>query len=222
MFTNSTPPIPPGATTTNFLGETNSSSVAAYLDNATGVPGAPVVTSAIGYVSPDWTTVAPNADKVLPNGTKSTLVVAALKSGTQIYIPLVADLAGGLNHGKIFNPAGPTAPPTTAAAGAQTAAYVPLIETTSIGYPIVGYALFNFAQCNADPLVTQGILNFMNAHYSATSGNAPIIARNGLVAVGSTGARAFVTVVTAAILNNTKKWNDNIGNVTACAGLPGH
>jgi len=62
----------------------------------------------------------------------------------------------------------------------------------------------------------------MNAHYSATSGNAPIIARNGLVAVGSTGARAFVTVVTAAILNNTKKWNDNIGNVTACAGLPGH
>jgi len=94
VFTNSTPPIPPGATTTNFLGETNSSSVAAYLDNATGVPGAPVVTSAIGYVSPDWTTVAPNADKVLPNGTKSTLVVAALKSGTQIYIPLVADLAG--------------------------------------------------------------------------------------------------------------------------------
>jgi ABC-type phosphate transport system substrate-binding protein len=218
VFPGGVTPVPAGSTTTNFVGESGSSNLANYLGNTTGVTGAPVVTSAIGYLSPDWTTVDPNSDTVLTNGSKSALVVAAIKNGTLAYIPLVTDITNALNHTKL----GTTLkPPTTAAAGALPQNFLPVVQTVTLGYPIVGYTSFDFAQCYADPKITAGILNFLTAHYSATSAYAPIIARNGLVAIGGTGAKAFSTVITGAILTNAKKWNDNIGNAIACKGLVG-
>jgi len=211
------PPVPPGATTTNFLGEKGSGGVANTLAGLNGV----TITSAVGYLSPDYTSVDPNSDVRLNNGTQSQLVVAGVKLGNFTYIPDVASVASALNHGVIFNPAGATAPPTTAAAGAQTAAYVPLIETVSVGYPIVGYTTFDFAQCYSSATVTTGILNFLGLHFSTNATYAGIISRNGFVSIATSGARAFAPVIQKAILTNAKLWNDNIGNAKACAGLVG-
>jgi ABC-type phosphate transport system substrate-binding protein len=219
VFPGGVPPIPAGSTTTNFLGVSGSGNVAATLNNATGGSG-PVLTSAIGYLSPDWTSVDPNSDDLLPNGSKSTLVVAALKNGSLPYIPLVADITNALNHVKAGYGQFLT-PPTTAAAGANPQNWGPVVEVTTVGYPIVGYTTFDFAQCYANPLITAGILSFLTQHYNATSAYAPIIARNGLVAIGSSGAKAFAATISQAILTNVKKWNVNIGNATACKGLAG-
>ncbi len=220
IFPGGVPPIPAGSTTTNFVGVSGSGNVAAYLNNATGVANAPVVTSAIGYLSPDWTTVDPDSDDLLPNGSKSTLVVAAIKNGNLPYIPTVVDITNALNHvkpgfGSILTP------PTTAAAGANPLNWGPIVEVTTLGYPIVGYTTFDLAQCYSNPLVTSGILSFLTQHYNASSAYAPIIARNGLVAIGKTGAKAYAAAISQGILTNVKKWNDNIGNATACKGLPG-
>ena len=211
VFTNGVLPIPPGGSTTNFVGQSLSDGVAGYLSATT-------TTSAIGYLTPDWTTVDPNADTVLPNGSRSALVVAAIKNGTLPYIPRVADITNGLNHpnqGTVLKP------PATAAAGAIPLNWVPVVQTTTLGYPIIGYTTFDLPQCYANPLIAQAIINFLTAHYSATSAYAPIIARNGLTAIGSTGAKAFAGFISGALLTNTKKWNDNIGNVVVCKGLAG-
>lgn len=220
LFPGGVLPIPPLQTVTNFLGVKLSSGMANTLAN---LAGGPTLTSAIGYVSPDYTTVDPNSDVRLSNGQPSPLVVAAVKLGALPYIPDVASIRTALNHGKIFNPAGPSAPPTTATAGAQTAAYVPLIETVSSGYPIVGYAVFNFAQCYASPGITKALLDFLvKGHYSATNTTySAIINRNGFVAISNSGAKAFLTAINNNILKNVNGWNDNIGNATACAGLTG-
>jgi len=214
---------PTGKAPSNFLGEKGSPGVANTLANvaATGPIVPPPITSAIGYLSPDFTSVDSGSDARLLDGTQSKLVVAGVKLGNFTYIPDVASVASALNHGVIFNPADATAPPTTAAAGAQTAAYVPLIETVSVGYPIVGYTTFDFAQCYTSATVTTGILNFLRLHFSTNATYAGIISRNGFVSIATSGARAFGPVIQKAILTNAKLWNDNIGNAKACAGLVG-
>jgi ABC-type phosphate transport system substrate-binding protein len=216
VFPGGVPPIPSGATTTNFLGVSGSGNVAATLNNTTST----VLTSAIGYLSPDWTTVDPNSDDLLPNGNKPTLVVAAIKNGTLPYIPTVTDITNALNHVKAGYGQFLT-PPTTAAAGANPLNWGPVVEVSTVGYPIVGYTTFDLAQCYSDPLIAAGIISFLTQHYNATSAYAPIIARNGLVAIGSSGAKAFASAITGGILTNGKKWNDNIQNATACKGLAG-
>ena len=111
-------------------------------------------------------------------------------------------------------------PPTTAAAGANPDNYVPLIQTVKTGYPVVGYTTFDFAQCYNSAAVAKGIISYLKLH----SGNAAytsIITNNGFVPVGKSGAKSFVAVINGAILANTKGWNDNIQNATACAGKTG-
>ena len=212
VFPNSTPPA-------NFTGESGSSGVASYLNNATGVVGAPTVTSAIGYLSPDFTTVDPNSDAVLANGAKSTLVVAAVKLGAGSYIPLVADVQLGLNHAKT----GTTlTPPTNATDGANPVNYVPLIQTVSIGYPVVGYTTFDFAQCYHFPTVANALKNFLTRHYSKTNATyAGEIARNGFVSIAASGASAFAAVITNDILANKNGWKTDIQDAPACKGLAG-
>jgi ABC-type phosphate transport system substrate-binding protein len=213
-------PIPAGQTTTNFLGESGSSGVANTLANinASGPITPPVITSAIGYLSPDFTTVDPNSNASLADGSKSKLVVAAVKNGSLPYIPTVADVTNALNHVKL----GTTlTPPTTAAAGALPQNWVPLVQTTTLGYPIVGFTTFDFAQCYQNATVQASLLAYLKLHYSTNASYASIINNNGFVAIASSGAKAFAPLITGAILSNAKKWNDNIGNATACKGLAG-
>jgi ABC-type phosphate transport system substrate-binding protein len=220
VFPGGVGPIPSGSTTTNFLGESGSSGVANTLANinASGPINPPVITSAISYLSPDFTTVDPNSNATLADGSKSKLVVAAVKNGTLPYIPTVVDVTNALNHTKL----GTTlTPPTTAVAGAQPQNWVPLVQTTTVGYPIVGYTTFDFAQCYQNANIKASVIAFLKLHYSTNATYASIINNNGFVALAGTQAKAFAPVITANILANTKKWNDDIGDTTACKGLAG-
>jgi hypothetical protein len=144
--------------------------------------------------------------------------VAAVKNGSLPYIPTVADVTNALNHVKL----GTTlTPPTTAAAGALPQNWVPLVQTTTLGYPIVGFTTFDFAQCYQNATVQASLLAYLKLHYSTNASYASIINNNGFVAIASSGAKAFAPLITGAILSNAKKWNDNIGNATACKGLAG-
>ncbi|MGQ4828327.1 hypothetical protein, partial [Enterococcus faecalis] len=65
-----------------FSPQKGSQAVASYI---AGVQG--TVTSAIGYVSPDFTTIDPNSNAVLSNGAKSQLRVASVSNGTHYALP---------------------------------------------------------------------------------------------------------------------------------------
>ncbi len=218
VFTNNAT----GVTTvpSNFLGESGSGGVANTLSNYNTM--VPTLTNAIGYLSPDYTTVDPNSDARLVNlsGTsvKSTLVVAAVKNGTLPYVPYLADVTNALNHVKQGQN---TKAPATAAQGANPTAFVPLIQLVSLGYPVVGYTTFDFAQCYQNAAVQTSLLNYLSLHYSTNATYNAIIHNNGFVAISSSGAKAFVGAITGGILSNTKKWNDNIGNTGVCKSVGG-
>ncbi len=209
-----------GTVPANFIGESGSSAVANELSN-TGPAGSPTVTSAIGYLSPDYTTVDPNSNAFIgqnsPPDQKSALVVAAVTNGTRPYIPTVTNITNALNH-PIAADSSNTTPPNSAATAANPSAFVPLVGKASVGYPVVGYTTFDFAQCYQNASVATGIINFMTDHYQATGAYATTINNNGFVTISTSGAKAFVTAITRDILTNTSKYNDNIQNTVKCKG----
>jgi phosphate transport system substrate-binding protein len=209
-----------GTVPSNFLGESGSGGIANYLSGQGTAPPTGFAfppTSAISYLTPDFTTVDPNSNAVLANGAKSALVVAAVRNGLP-YIPTVVDVTNALNH---VSSGQFTTPPTTAAAGALPQNYVPLIQTVSVGYPVVGYTTFDFAQCYQNRNVAIGIIAFLQGHYAAGNAYATSVNNNGFVNITKTSAKVFAPVISGAILGNSKKWNDNIQNQVACASLAG-
>ncbi len=199
LFPNSIPPA-------NFIGEKGSSGVAAELAT---------LNSAVGYISPDFTTVDPNS-----GAPKGNLVVAAVLNGKTAELPTTKNITAALARPKQGQN---LTPPANAQQGANPANYVPLIQTASAGYPIVGYTTFDFAQCYADPTIAAGIIAFMNDHYTNSS-YLSIENNNGFVAVSNSGAAKFLTVIRQHILSNKNSnpaWNDDIQDKTACKGLVG-
>jgi ABC-type phosphate transport system substrate-binding protein len=199
LFPNSTPPA-------NFIGEKGSSGVEGELVT---------LTSALGYLSPDFTSIDPNSGA--PN---HTLLVAAVLNGKTAELPTTKNITAALARpvqGQYLTP------PANAQEGANPALYVPLIQTVSAGYPIVGYTTFDFAQCYADPTVAAGIIAFMQDHYTVSQ-YLTIQSNNGFVGVANSGASKFLAVIRQHILSNknTKPaWNDDIQDKTACKGLVG-
>jgi ABC-type phosphate transport system substrate-binding protein len=199
LFPNSTPP-------SYFLGASGSSGVAAVLEGTSSYGAQP---QAIGYITPDYTSVV---------NSSSPLLVAAVASGKVTKgEPTVKELTEAL--------ASPVdgqnlTPPTTQAAAQNPLSWVPVIQTVSKGYPIVGYSTFEFAQCYADPNVLAGIIAFLNDHYSSAA-YLKIQNSNGFVPVSKSGAVKFLQDIEANILANTDKYNANFGNVTVCANLVG-
>ena len=203
----------------NFVGEKGSSGIANYLSNTlpagTGVNN---VTSAIGYLSPDFTTVDPMSNAFIgqdsPPDQKSALVVAAVTNGAKPYIPTATNVALGLNHatqGQFLtapNGAGPASMPQN---------YVSLIQLTSQGYPVIGYTTFDFAQCYQNATVAAGIISFMMDHYN-TAAYTTTEANNGFVTISKSGAKGFGNVISRAILSNAANYNDNIQNTKVCTG----
>lgn len=213
LFSNSTPPA-------NFTGEKGSSGIANYLSGLSGT----TVTQAIGYLSPDWTSIPAAPDNQLSNGAPPALLVAAVFNGKKAFTPTIAALKKSFTHiSATAN--GISNPPSTAATGANPLNWVPIIQTVSSGYPIVGYGTFDLAQCYSDPNVEAGIIGFLTDHYKSAS-YLKIQANNGLVPVANTAASKFLATIYDHILTNkgTKAkpaWNTNIGNATACAGKAG-
>ena len=173
---------------------------------------------AISYISPDWTSVdSATSSAKLSNGQPSPLVVAGLLNGRKSYIPTVANIELALAHPAVGEQ---LTPPTTAAEGANPANWVPLIQTATTGYPIVGYSTIDIPQCYANAAIATGMLHFLTHHYN----NATFISiehNNGLVPVSNAVTTAFIGAIRANILANTNGWNTDVGNATACARLTG-
>jgi phosphate transport system substrate-binding protein len=138
--------------------------------------------------------------------------------GSTPELPTTTEIADALASPKVGSN---LTAPSTAAEGANPSAWVPLIQVASSGYPIVGYTTFDFAQCYGIATVQKSVLTFLKDHYGTTAPYSTDQTDNGFVRVDKSGAKSFLTVIDAEILANKKGWNDNIGNTTACAGLPG-
>jgi hypothetical protein len=198
----------------NAVGESLSSGVADYLAGG-GANGTPIP-QAIGYLSPDWTSLTPNSPELV-NGAPSQLVVAALFNGKKAYTPTTKNLIAGLEHPKVgvylTNP--------TISDGANPLVWVPVIQVTSAGYPIVGYGTLDVAQCYQNSVIAAGVIAFLTDHYKKAPYLA-IEANNGLVPLKKAGKTQLEKLVLDHLLSNgAGDWNINIGNATACSGLAG-
>jgi phosphate transport system substrate-binding protein len=192
---------------TNFVAESQASGVATELES---------LTSAIGYVSPDWTTEYSNSG-ALVNGQKSTLVIASVLNGSTAELPTLKNITAALAHPVIGST---LTPPENATEAANPSNWVPLIETASTGYPIVGYTTIDFAQCYADKTVAAGIKAYLKDHYTKAAYKT-IQANNGFVTVSSSGAAKFLEDIIHDIIGNKSKWDTDIQDKKACKGLAG-
>jgi ABC-type phosphate transport system substrate-binding protein len=196
------------------VGEKLSSGVADYMAGLVDGP----VPQAIGYLSPDWTSIdSGTSGLVLSNGQPSPLLVAAVSVKKKSFTPTVKNIQTALSHAQIGQN---LTPPANASAAANPLNWVPVVQTATDGYPIVGYSNWVVAQCYANPTVTAGVIAFLTSHLTNKS-YLTIQANEGLVGLTNTGAAKFLTAVEQALLTNKKGWNTNIGNPTACAGLAG-
>jgi ABC-type phosphate transport system substrate-binding protein len=198
LFATGTPP-------SNFTGVSKSSGVQATLLAAT---------SAIGYISPDYTSIAPHS------ATTSSLIVASLVNSTNhiAYQPTTADITTGLAN-PVPGSTNPT-PPSTQVAAANPLNWVPLIPDTKAGYSIVGYTSWVVSTCYANAAAATGIKTFLNDHFSIASYKTAIT-NNGNVPLVNSPAAKFVTAIKNDFLTNNSKFNLNIQNKTVCTGKPG-
>ncbi len=198
----------------NAVGETGDAGAASYLSGLSGE-----VPYAVGYVSPGWTSLYPDAQTELSNGAHSALGVAALKNGKNFFQPTNANVAKGLLNpvsGYVEN----SAPPMNAPEGANPAGWIPVMGKVKTGYPIVGYTEFVVAQCYQSAAVGKGVVSFLKDHYSKAAYQA-VQNANGFVTMKQVTANAFLTAIEDNILANDNLWNTNIQDPTVCAGLTG-
>ena len=204
-----------GTAPANFKGEKGSSGIAGFMEPATGSQP-----DTIGYLSPDFTSVVPTSFATV-NGKASTLVVASVLNKVTPELPTATNITLGLGHAtKGYY----LTAPTTVTEGANPANWVPLVQVTAAGYPIVGYTTYDFAQCYKDPTITASVISFLTQHYTAGSAEQTDQADNGFVLIANSGAAGFGKGITKRFLTNngTKAnpaWNLNFGNTTVCKGI---
>jgi ABC-type phosphate transport system substrate-binding protein len=199
LFPGSKPP-------SNFYGANLADGVASFLEGTSTYGAQP---QAIGYITPDYTSVINKS---------SPLLVPSITSGkVKAGQPTVKDIILGLE-----NPVDGTVltPPSTQAQAVNPLAWVPVIQTVSKGYPIVGYTTIDLPQCYADPNVQAAMISFLTDHYTSPT-YAAVQNSYGLVTIAKSGASKFLQAIEANILSNTTKFNANIGNITVCAGVSG-
>jgi hypothetical protein len=176
------------------------------------------IPQAISYISPDWTSVdSATSSAKLSNGEPSPLTVTALYNGTTLFLPTTTKIALALKHATLGSN---LTPPTNATGGANPGLWIPIIQTASTGYPIVGYSILELPQCYASTTVQTGMIRFLKDHYRNSSYKS-IQSNNGLVSVADSGASKFLAAINKNILANVNHWNTDIGDRTACAGKVG-
>ena len=199
-------------TPSNFVPESGSSGIANYLSGQGGA----TVTSATAYLTPDFTTIDPKSNAVLADGSKSKLVVASVVNATNnvAYTPTNANIISGLDNAA----SGQFLTPPTGSELSNPSAYVPLIQTTKTGYPVVGYTTFDLAQCYKNVNVAAALKVFLNDHYSTAAYKA-IETNNGFPTLSLTKASGFVTVIKNNILGNSSGNKLDIEDKAACKGI---
>jgi hypothetical protein len=172
-------------------------------------------------VTPDYTTVDPKSGARLScqvqGSDRSRLVVAGLFVAGTPYTPTVANIAAGLAHAATGQH---LSPPQTRQDGADPMQWVPLVSTVKVGYPLVGFTTFDFAQCYADKNVALGEKAFLKLHY-AGAGYAAIEHANGFATLGDVQANGFLADIEANMLANRNRWQTDIADAAACAGKSG-
>jgi hypothetical protein len=205
--------FPSASLPSNFVASKGSSGVATAMEGQT---------SALGYLSPDFTTLVTPAGCTsnCSNAPYTGLLVASVLNGTVAELPTTTNITAALARAT----SGSTlTPPSTAAQGALPQNWVPLIQTASKGYPIVGYTTYDLAQCYADKTVGAGILAYLTDHYENSS-YLSLQSNNGFVTITNSGASKFLAPIKQRIIADSKSggaWNTNIQNTTACKGKVG-
>jgi phosphate transport system substrate-binding protein len=215
LFPGGTPPA-------NFVATAGGAALASYMAGCSGP-----VQFALGYDTPDYTTIDPKSGASIACRTqmspgssvapKSPLVAAGLQVAGNAYTPTVANIALGLSNPQIGSD---LKPPQNAIEGANPALWAPIVQTVNVGYPIVGYTSFNFAQCYADPNVGAALILFLKDHYTQAR-YGTIENANGFVTLQQLKKSGYLADVEHNLLANKRGWNDNIDNPTACAGEAG-
>jgi hypothetical protein len=201
----------------NFVPEDGSAALAGAMAGCGGT----TYPSALGYLTPDFTTIDPKSGArpdCRSNGPKpAKLLVAAVFTGDTPFTPTVANIALGLNNATQGQD---LTPPGNATAAANPANWAPVVQTVSNGYPIVGYTLFGLAQCYTSTNVSASIQQFIADHDSVKH-YAAIENNNGFATLEQVAKTGYLTAIADDLLGNVHGWNDNIGNSTICPGLPG-
>jgi ABC-type phosphate transport system substrate-binding protein len=202
----------------NSFAGNGSGGVAGFLEPASGP-----VPPAIGYISPDYTSLLAKTSFARVNGAPSTIKIAAAQVGKTPILPTVAAITTGLNRATAGYH---TTAPSTAAQGANPSNWVPLVTEVSGGYPIVGYTTYDFAQCYADPTITSAVLAYLKAHYTKGDTEQVDQTDNGFVLIANSAASKFLTAINQHILANLGSaktaWNTNIGNTGVCKANGGN
>jgi ABC-type phosphate transport system substrate-binding protein len=188
----------------NFTGENGAANLAAF---------ALATANSYIYITPDFTSIAPAS-----SSTTSLKVASVVNASNNVaYTPTVANIETGLDNG------GPgstdTTPPANETAAMDPLNWVPLLPTTTKGYPIVGYTSLEISTCYANKTAGTDLINFLKAE--ATGPYVTIIKDNGEAPLANTSAAPFGTAVNNDFLSNTSGYNINIDNATTCASYAG-
>lgn len=203
----SSSPVFPSGLPSNFIGESGNGGLAKQL----------VATSnSIGYLSPDYTDIAPSS----PNTTSLQVATVVNALNGKAYLPTIANTALGLN-----NPApGSTNsnPPATLSAAHNPLNWVPVISETSEGYPLVGYTTIEASTCYANSGHAKLLVTFLKDLLEKSGSFATITANSGFVPLQKTKSGvSYYAAVQDDFISNISGYNLNIGNATACAGYAG-
>jgi len=194
----------------NFIAANHNGGVADGVNND-------ATNSAIGFNSPDYTAIAATpATTTAPKPYTSLFVAKLLNAANNIaYLPSLANVTLAItNPGAAIDPTPPTG--TALAAGVQTS-WVPQIPQPASGYPIVGYTNLMFAQCYKSVTVANSLKGFLTKHINGVYKT--LLNNNGFVPMLGTSKTGFGLAISNVFLNNTKGYNLNIGNTTACGAL---
>jgi ABC-type phosphate transport system substrate-binding protein len=190
---------------TNFTGENASAAAAAQLVGTA---------NSFGYLSPDYTSIAPKSANT------TSLKVASLINPTtnKAYAPTVANTELGLE-----NPgAGSTnpTPPANLTASMDPLNWIPAIPQTINGYTIVGYGTIELSSCYASKTAGSALTSFLTDAFKNSS-YTTLIKNNGFAPLTNTAAAPFASSVENVFLSNKNKYNLNIDNTTLCASYAG-
>lgn len=217
----------PNGVPSNFVGASGSGGVANTIaGNPAASPAVPALTSAIAYLSPDYTAL--NTGTAIQTQYKNLHTASVIntndgKAYTAKYSNVTMALSNPGATDTVFTA------PTSATLAANQNTWIPLIANPKAGYPVVGYTTIAMAQCYQTAAVGTSLQSLITSLYSA-QGKSTLTAA-GFAQLPSAESKVinYTFFPTPKInakthidanANGTSPYNFslNLGNVTVCAG----
>jgi ABC-type phosphate transport system substrate-binding protein len=190
-----------------------------------GVANAAVaLNNAIAYLTPDYTSVAPNS---VPNSTAGSVINNWTANPASKYLNLKTAKVYNSHQGKAYAPnAGGTTlalkspnlangdtiaqVPSSQAASLNPLNWIPVVADPLQGYPIVGYTTLLFAQCYSNASIATEIKDWLTQLYG--SANKTNLTKEGFVAAPA----GFGADIVKAYTKNVFGFNIDINNSGVC------